>query len=147
MNGSTDTTDGGTGEGPATDQNGDSAQNAGSENSCERALPEQAQARTELEGHVTDPGMPAGGVAGNQNALDKHCGGASAEDSQGTGSPTDQTETGPGKSEQAPGGPPANGNPQGGGQEKADGSGNGPAEAPGQSKPANDKKPANDNKP
>lgn len=113
-----------------------SAQSASNGSGCQEALTEQAQARTVLEGHVADGEKPAGGVSGNQNALDKQCGGAFAEGSQeGTTPPVEQTVTAPGKSEVAPGGPAADGQAQGQGQANADTRGNGAADAPGQNKP------------
>ena len=118
------------------DVDGTAAESLGNGNGCEEALLERAQARTELAGHVADGSMPATGVEGNQNALDKQCGGAFAEGSQaGTTPPVGETVTGPGKSEQAPGGPAADGQAQGQGQANADGNGNGAADAPGQNKP------------
>jgi hypothetical protein len=114
----------------------ESAQGASNGNGCEEALSEQAQAWTELEGHVADGEKPAGGVNGNLNALDKQCGGAFAEGSQeGTTPPVEQTVTGPGKSEQAPSAPAADGQAQGQGQANADANGNGAADAAGQNKP------------
>ena len=120
----------------AVDADANSTQNHGNGSGCEEALAERAQARTELEGHVADGDMPATGVEGNQNALEKQCGGAFAEGSQaGTTPAVGETATGPGKSEQAPGGPAADGQAQGQGQANADASGNGAADAPGQNKP------------
>ena len=113
-----------------------SAQSASNGNGCQEALSEQAQAWTELDGHVADGSMPATGVEGNQNALDKQCGGAFAEGAQeGTTPPVEQTATDPGKSEEAPGEPTADGQAQGQGQANADANGNGAADAPGQNKP------------
>jgi hypothetical protein len=113
-----------------------STENTGNGSGCEEALSVRAQARTELEGHVADGSMPATGVEGNQNALDKQCAGAFAEGSQaGTTPPVEPTATGPGKSEQAPGAPAADGQAQGQGQAAADGNGNGAVDAPGQNKP------------
>ena len=113
-----------------------SAQSASNGNGCQEALSEQAQAWTELDGHVADGSMPATGVEGNLNALDKQCGGAFAEGAQeGTTPPVEQTATDPGKSEEAPGEPTADGQAQGQGQANADANGNGAADAPGQNKP------------
>ena len=113
-----------------------SAQSASNGNGCQEALSEQAQARTALEGNVADGEKPATGVEGDQNALDKQCGGAFAEGAQeGTTPPVEQTATDPGKSEVAPGGPAAGGQAQGQGQANADANGNGAADAPGQNKP------------
>ena len=113
-----------------------SAQSASNGNGCQEALSEQAQARTALEGHVADGEKPATGVEGDQNALDKQCGGAFAEGAQeGTTPPVEQTATDPGKSEEAPGEPTADGQAQGQGQANADANGNGAADAPGQNKP------------
>ena len=120
----------------SADVDGTAAESLGNGNGCEEALLERAQARTELAGHVADGSMPATGVEGNQNALDKQCGGAFAEGSQaGTTPPVGETATGPGKSEQAPGGPAADGQAQGQGQANADANGNGAADALGQNKP------------
>jgi len=125
----------GAGDG-AANADAHSTENPDSASGCEEALSEQAQARTDLEGHVADGSMPATGIEGNQNALDKQCGGAFAEGSQaGTTPPVEPTATGPGKSEQAPGGPAAAGQAQGQGQANADARGNGAANAPGQNKP------------
>ena len=113
-----------------------SAQSASNGNGCQEALSEQAQARTALEGNVADGEKPATGVEGDQNALDKQCGGAFAEGAQeGTTPPVEQTATDPGKSEEAPGEPTADGQAQGQGQANADANGNGAADAPGQNKP------------
>ena len=120
----------------SADVDGIAAESSGNGNGCEETLLERAQARTELEGHVTDADKPAGDVNGNQNALAKQCGGAFVEGSQeGTTPPADQTATDPGKSEQAPGAPAADGQAQGQGQANADARGNGAADAPGQNKP------------
>jgi len=128
--------DGADGADSSADVDGTAAESLGNGNGCEEALLERAQARTELAGHVANGSMPATGVEGNQNALDKQCGGAFAEGSQaGTTPPVGETVTGPGKSEQAPGGPAADGQAQGQGQANADASGNGAADALGQNKP------------
>jgi len=122
--------------GDATDADAHSTENPDSASGCEEALSERAQARTELGGHVADGSMPATGVEGNQNALDKQCGGAFAEGSQaGTTPPVEPTAAGPGKSEQAPGGPAAGGQAQGQGQANADARGHGATNAPGNNKP------------
>ena len=114
----------------------DSTENGGDGSGCEEALSERAQARPGLEEHAADGDMPATGAEGNENALDKQCGGAFAEDSEAETTPAaGQTATGPGKSEQAPGAPDANGQARGRGQSNADDNGNGPANAPGQNKP------------
>lgn len=137
VDGNTGSVDSGVGVGgDAADAGAYSTESPGNGSGCEEALLERAQARTELEGHVADGSMPATGVEGNQNALDKQCGGAFAEGSQaGTTPPVGETVTGPGKSEQAPGGPAADGQAQGQGQANADARGNGAADAPGQNKP------------
>ena len=106
-----------------------------------------------LQEHVSDPEMPQGGVAGNQNALDRICLGTvdgsemnttlvpgNSDDAPGKSEDTTttsagQTATDPGKSEVAPGGPAADGQAQGQGQANADANGNGAADAPGQNKP------------
>ena len=112
---------------------GPSTENGVNGGGCEEALLEQAQARPELEGHVADGNVPATGAEGNQNALDKQCGGAFAEGSQAGTTAAGQTD--PGKSEQAPAAPAADGQAQGQGRAGADSNGNGPADAPGQNKP------------
>ena len=121
------------GEGRAdgmTGEDGGSVVVTGDGGGCEQALTEEAQARAELEGHVADGDKPADGVDGNENALDKQCGGAF----DATAPSTDQTDTGPGKSEQSSGNT-GGGNANGEGQANADDSGNGAADAPGQNKP------------
>ena len=118
-----------------TGEDGGSAVVTGDGGGCEQALTEEAQARAELEGHVADGDKPADGADGNENALDKQCGGAFGEGSQeGTTSSPDETDTGPGKSEHSSGNT-GGGNANGEGQANADDSGNGAADAPGQNKP------------
>ncbi len=120
----------------AADADAHSTENPENGSGCEEALSERAQARTALEGHVADGDMPAAGVEGNQNALDKQCGGAFTEGSQAGTTPTaGQTATGPGISEQAPSGPAADGQAQPQGQANADARGNGAADSLGQNKP------------
>ena len=109
---------------------------------CVEALSDNAQSQEELGDHVADADTPAGGVDGNQNALDSQCGGAFAEEPPVIADDTaaeDADDTpaegasAPGKSEQANGG--GNGNANGGGQGNADSNGNGPSGAPGHNKP------------
>ncbi len=92
---------------------------------CPTAQGGSVQSHTVLQEHVNDPGMPEGGVAGNQNALDKQCA-TSSEGGAGSA---------PGKSEAAPGQPAADPSlppPSDQGQQNADANGNGPANNPGQ---------------
>jgi len=101
---------------------------------CVEALSDNAQSQEELGDHVADADTPAGGVDGNQNALDSQCGGAFAEEPPvSDGDAPAESATGPGKSEQANGG--GNGNANGGGQGNADSNGNGPSGARGHLKP------------
>ncbi len=101
---------------------------------CEQALAERAQSRVRLEEHVADGDMSSGGASGNQNAVDRQCGGAFADGSADMTTPAPDG-TDPGKSEQARGGLSASGQAQGQGQANADASGLGPAGAPGQNTP------------
>ncbi len=101
---------------------------------CVEALTGQAESQEQLEAHVADGEKPAGGVSGNQNALDSQCGGALAAETAADAAP-DPAQTDPGKSEQAPGDPTAGGNASGQGQANADANGSGPAGAPGHNKP------------
>lgn len=122
--------DGGANEGSG------SGENNGSGKGCEQALADRAKSRDRLEDHVADKEKPAGGVDGNQKALDHQCGGALAEGSEETTEESaDSSGTGPGKSEQVPGGPAANGQANGSGQANADVRGSGPEAAPGKNKP------------
>ncbi len=135
--GGTESGETGVGGGP----DGEGGVVTGNGGGCERALTEEAQARAELEGHVADGDKPADGANGNENALDKQCGGAFGEGSQEGPTPSaDQTDTGPGKSEQSSGNT-GGGNANGEGQANADDSGNGAADAPGQNKPEKENKP------
>jgi hypothetical protein len=121
------------GEGSAggiSGEDGGSVAVTGNGGGCEQALTEEAQARAELEGHVADGDKPADGADGNENALDKQCGGAF----DATAPSADQTDTGPGKSEQSSGNT-GGGSANGEGQANADDRGNGAADAPGQNKP------------
>jgi hypothetical protein len=143
---------------------GESGGEAGDEGDCFLTiLSDGANAYIVLQEHVSDAEMPEGGVAGNQNALDRICFGTlhgppdhttqvpghsgdapgqsgdapgKSGDAPGTGGDgADALDNGPGKSEDAPGEPAAPGKALGKGQEKADAMGLGPSEAPGQNKP------------
>ncbi len=131
-----DVVDSGAGvDGDANEGSG-SGENNGSGKGCEQALTDRAKSRDRLEDHVADKEKPAGGVDGNQKALDHQCGGALAEGSEETTEESaDSSGTGPGKSEQASGGPAANGQANGSGQANADARGSGPEAAPGKNKP------------
>jgi hypothetical protein len=136
VDGGSDGVDGG-GEGVdgGTDESDGFVTDDGNGNGCEQALVDEAQARTQLEGHATDGDKPSGGADGNENALDKQCGGALDESLQEATAPSaDQADTGPGKSEQSSGNT-GGGNANGEGQANADDSGNGAADAPGQNEP------------
>jgi hypothetical protein len=122
--------DGGSVVGGIAGEDGGSAAVTGNGGGCEQALTEEAQARAELEGHVADGDKPADGADGSENALDKQCGGAF----DATAPSADQTDTGPGKSEQSSGNT-GGGNANGEGQANADDRGNGAADAPGHNKP------------
>jgi len=109
---------------------------------CVEALSTNAQSQAQLSDHVADEDKPAGGVDGNQHALDSQCRGAFAEEppvsaddtpAVGAGDTPAAGASAPGKSDQANGG--GNGNANGGGQGNADANGNGPSGARGHLKP------------
>ena len=126
----------------------DPSLNGGGEDGCFlTVLTNGANSYVVLNEHVSDPDRPEGGVAGNQNALDRICFGAldrseanttlvpgKSGDAPGKSDAPGEGNA-PGKSEETPGDPEANGQAGGQGQANADSNGDGPSGSNGRDKP------------